>query len=273
MSMTEETAKALRAPFSADAIGKLPKGGTQLDYVGHAAVTDRLLTVDPEWVWEPVAWDADGTPLIRYGAKEATLWIRLTICGVTRLGVGSVAVSAFEVEKQLIGDALRNAAMRFGVALDLWSKEPIHEPEVPPFDPNVDADAHEVEKLRARITQVDESVRLAFLAWKNDQQFPWPWPAKACVQMHAELDRLETSDPMPAETDPPAGRSEETPDGYIPGGPGVEAGEGSGNPTPEPPADYSEWPVNRLKAELEARSLSVSGTRAQLIDRLQMEIL
>lgn len=96
-----------------------------LDYVGHAEVTDRLLTVDPLWCWEPVANDANGLPLITRSAtgNELTLWIRLTVCGVTRVGCGSVAANAFDAEKQLIGDALRNAAMRFGVALTLWSKE------------------------------------------------------------------------------------------------------------------------------------------------------
>ncbi len=39
--------------------------------------------------------------------------------------------------KECIGDAIRNAAMRFGVALDLWSKadrhpEPEKEPPTPP---------------------------------------------------------------------------------------------------------------------------------------------
>lgn len=124
--MDEHIHKALREPFPPSAIGKLPKGGTTLDYVGHAAVTDRLLEVDPEWNWEPVAWTAEGLPLYRIEGNEAVLWIRLTIGGVTRLGVGICSSKAFELEKQLISDALRNAAMRFGVALDLWSKEDLH---------------------------------------------------------------------------------------------------------------------------------------------------
>lgn len=94
-----------------------------LDYVGHAEITDRLLTVDPEWTWEPVAFDERGLPVVNKQGNEWTMWIRLTVCGVSRLGVGSVAANAFDAEKQLIGDALRNAAMRFGVALDLWAKE------------------------------------------------------------------------------------------------------------------------------------------------------
>ena len=118
-TMTAETALALRKPFPKESIGKLPKGGTQLDYVGHAAVTDRLLTVDPLWTWEPLATDDHGLPALD---RAGNLWIRLTICGVTRIGVGD-GKSA----KECIGDAIRNAAMRFGVALDLWAKEDLVE--------------------------------------------------------------------------------------------------------------------------------------------------
>lgn len=91
-----------------------------LDYVGHADVTVRLLEADPLWSWEPVAWREDGTP-----ARDADggMWIRLTVCGVTRLGYGdSQGKRGPNGTKELIGDALRNAAMRFGVAVDLWSK-------------------------------------------------------------------------------------------------------------------------------------------------------
>ena len=121
--MTPEQAKALREPFPASAIGKLPKGGMLLDYCGHAAVTDRLLTVDPGWSWEPMAYAPDGGPLVRVVNKDAELWIRLTVCGITRIGVGTAPSGAMDLGKQLVSDALRNAAMRFGVALDLWSKE------------------------------------------------------------------------------------------------------------------------------------------------------
>jgi len=120
---TADFSADLRKPFPPETIGKIPKAGRQLDYVGHAAVTDRLLTVDPSWTWEPMGYAADGRPAIHVRGDQATLWIKLTVCGVTRPGVGSVAASKADVEKELVGDALRNAAMRFGVALDLWSKE------------------------------------------------------------------------------------------------------------------------------------------------------
>jgi hypothetical protein len=113
--MTPEKAVALRNPFPKESIGQLPKGGVMLDYVGHAAVTDRLLTVDPEWSWEPMALDQFGSPQCD---RDGNLWIKLTVCGVTRLGVGDG-----KNMKERVGDAIRNAAMRFGVALDLWAKE------------------------------------------------------------------------------------------------------------------------------------------------------
>lgn len=99
--------------------------GMHLDYVGHGAVTDRLLSVDPHWSWEPLSFEENGLPrFVRAGAGNALgFWIKLTVCDVTRLGYGSVTGDASDAEKQLIGDAIRNAAMRFGVALDLWSKE------------------------------------------------------------------------------------------------------------------------------------------------------
>lgn len=136
--MDDNQAKALRAEFPKSAIGKLPKptqrdaqrgnckecGGyhglpaVHLDYVGHAACTDRLLQVDPEWTWEPLALDEHGLPALD---RAGNMWIRLTVAGVTRIGVGD-GKSA----KECIGDAIRNAAMRFGVALDLWAKEDLH---------------------------------------------------------------------------------------------------------------------------------------------------
>lgn len=131
-----EQAQQLREPFRPEQVGKLPRGGVQLDYVGHAAVTDRLLQVDPGWVWEPVAFDVDGAPLVRHVGRTYELWIRLTVCGVTRYGVGTCPDNKADAAKELIGDAIRNAAMRFGVALDLWSKEELLPVDDRPADPS-----------------------------------------------------------------------------------------------------------------------------------------
>lgn len=112
---TVEWHEALRKEFPPGTVGKLPKGGVQLDFVGHAAVTDRLLSVDPNWSWEPFGLTEQGLPALD---EEGNLWIRLTVCGVTRPGCGDGRNM-----KERIGDAIRNASMRYGVALSLWSKD------------------------------------------------------------------------------------------------------------------------------------------------------
>lgn len=149
--MDEQTAAQLRAPFPAEKVGKLPKvtcgdcsakdrkcekhtkktckickawvstSHTHLDFVGHADVTDRLLKVDPEWNWEPLSLTDLGLPAMD---GNNGMWIKLTVGGVTRLGYGDAgAKRGANAVKETIGDAIRNAAMRFGVALDMWMKD------------------------------------------------------------------------------------------------------------------------------------------------------
>ena len=90
-----------------------------LRFVGHAEATNRLLNVDPFWEWEPMAPDANGLP--QYDGNRG-MWIRLTVCGMTRLGYGSAdGKTGGDAVKEIIGDAIRNAGMRFGMALDLWT--------------------------------------------------------------------------------------------------------------------------------------------------------
>lgn len=142
----------LREPFLPNQISKLPKPTRQqteavkkdfkqgirceicglwhhpkvvhLDYVGHAALTDRLLDCDPAWNWEPLAFTEHGTPLMD---GNGGMWIKLTVCGQTRLGYGHPdGKTGGDAIKEVIGDALRNAAMRFGAALDLWHKGDLH---------------------------------------------------------------------------------------------------------------------------------------------------
>jgi hypothetical protein len=142
----------LRSPFPPNQISKLPKetkaqiderkanrssafkcpvcggwhhrGAVHLDYVGHAALTDRLLDTDLEWSWEPLALTSEGLPAFD---RTGGLWIKLTILGVSRLGYGAAdGKSGGDAVKEIIGDALRNAAMRFGAALDLWHKGDLH---------------------------------------------------------------------------------------------------------------------------------------------------
>jgi len=156
----------LRLPFPANQISKLPKPTkaqtekvrndfklgirctlcgawhhkdvVHLDYVGHAALTDRLLDADPMWNWEPVSVDEKGMPVLD---QTGGMWIRLTVCDVTRLGYGDAdGKSGGNAVKERIGDALRNAAMRFGAALDLWHKGDLHAIEA------ADAEAEAIEE-------------------------------------------------------------------------------------------------------------------------------
>lgn len=103
-------------------VGKLPKGGAQLDFVGHADITRLLLEIDPTWRWVPIEWK-DGRPAIHVENGMATMWGELTLLGQARLGVGSVRADKVDLDKELVGDFLRNAAMRFGICLSLWTKQ------------------------------------------------------------------------------------------------------------------------------------------------------
>lgn len=155
--MSAENASKLRTPFPKEMVGKLPRvtcgacskdkvqkhcdrhqraqcqtcgnyistAHMHIDFVGHAAVTDRILSVDPEWSWEPMGFTSEGLPALD---KNGGLWIRLTIAGVTRIGYGDAMGSGSpDSIKVAIGDAIKNAAMRFGVALDLWSKQELEQ--------------------------------------------------------------------------------------------------------------------------------------------------
>lgn len=128
------------------ACGGWHQWSVHLRYIGHAGITMRLNEVDPMWTWEPVAINPQtGTPLYTDGG----MWIRLTVLGVTRLGFGDPGKNNLGTPngtKELIGDALRNAAMRFGVGTYLWSKSdkaaklqagdiPEEQPPAPPAQP------------------------------------------------------------------------------------------------------------------------------------------
>jgi hypothetical protein len=103
-------------------VGTIPRNGINLAYVSHADITRILIEIDPLWSWQPVAWE-NGRPAIHVDNGTATMWATLTLLGKSMLGVGSVRADKQDQSKELIGDFLRNAAMRFGIALSLWSKQ------------------------------------------------------------------------------------------------------------------------------------------------------
>ncbi len=215
--LSDEQKKGLarmREPFAENQINVLPKPyskdspkefcrtcnsrhgmpAAHLDYVGHAALTDRLLEVDPEWTWEPLALDEHGLPRFdRHGG----LWIRLTVCGVTRLGYGDTGgKNGANAVKEAIGDALRNSGMRFGAALDLWHKGELHdasqEREQEPPAPAVD-----VEALIVEVENAADKAALQDLWRKSGQVADEARKAEVRALIKARLQDLEKSAEQP----------------------------------------------------------------------------
>lgn len=58
-------------PFPKSLVGMLPRTSKRpaMEYVGHGAVTRRLLAVDPEWTWEPMGYASDGTAAVERDAQ------------------------------------------------------------------------------------------------------------------------------------------------------------------------------------------------------------
>lgn len=195
VQMTAEVAAALRLAFAPTEVGKLPKmfcracsqsqaktceqhprknkcgecggfhsaGTLHLDYIGHAEATDRLLAVDPAWDWEPLALTAEGRPAFD---NNGGLWIRLTIAGVSRIGYGDApGKSGGNAVKEAIGDAIRNAAMRFGVGLDLWRKTERAETDAAVADPGpADPDGRIIGRGDHRVDRDEWQERVAAAA-------------------------------------------------------------------------------------------------------------
>lgn len=217
----------LRAPFPPHQISKLPKetkaqidarkanrsegvncklcgsfhhkNAVHLDYVGHAALTDRLLDADPNWSWEPVAF-RDGLPAFD---QTGGLWIRLTVCGVTRLGYGHAAnkphMDPGSREKEVIGDALRNAAMRFGAALELWHKGDLHADEEEPKGPS----AEELAISHLRSCAIERAMFKE--AWeRNRDGWKGVMDADSYARVVTEMKRLAASIPSDPPPPPPA---------------------------------------------------------------------
>nr|WSX25621.1 hypothetical protein OG690_38025 [Streptomyces tubercidicus] len=199
----------------------LPGGHIDLRYVGHAEATNRLLNVDPFWDWEPLAPDANGLP--QYDGNRG-LWIRLTVCGMTRLGYGHAGdKSGGDAVKEIIGDAIRNAGMRFGMALDLWTSSDLE--KVDPDSQGAEAGATQDEQPRseqrdtrpapapqqnapAAVQEAQEPTAstLNQLYWQAVEQFKSPRPnldaitqIRGAAEAHSVIDD-EVAGPPPAKS-------------------------------------------------------------------------
>lgn len=107
----------LRRAFPKEQITQVNKGFGPIDTINHAVVTDRLINVTDDWTYS-----IDET-----FEHKGQFWIRgtLTIGGVSRPEYGEGADP-----KKALSDFLKRAAMRFGVALELWAKAPLDDTEV-----------------------------------------------------------------------------------------------------------------------------------------------
>lgn len=103
------------------------KDGKPIGYISHALVTELLNDVDPNWSsrvthvhTSMVTTLVNNQPVTALHCLGVTL--ALTICGVTREESGGPQrMESFTNElKNAQSDALKRAAMRFGVALRMW---------------------------------------------------------------------------------------------------------------------------------------------------------
>jgi len=149
-----------------------------LDYMGHAEITLALIEIDPFWNWEPLAIDSDaGGPVIQVQGNRLVMWAKLTVLGKSIIGVGTCEAGKGDPEKELIGDFLRNAAMRFGVATKLWSKATDADPAgtgSAGFSRQRKSDPKPVDPERIEATKVFNAIRAlgaddkaTFSAWMN----------------------------------------------------------------------------------------------------------
>ena len=110
------TLEHLKHPFDRKQISKLPKTDKRpaLDYVNHAHVTNRLNQYAPDWSYT----------LDEMFTQGGECWVRgtMTIYGSSRVEFGK-GKNPLEAMSHFI----RRAAMRFGVATDLWAKEDFEE--------------------------------------------------------------------------------------------------------------------------------------------------
>lgn len=260
MTMTSDQVAALRAPFNEEQIGKLPRakykdnrtkgmclktteawrGGdgvecgkyhdlpaVHLDYVGHAAVTERLLQVDPDWTWAPMGIDPNtGAPVLD---GNGGLWIHLTVHGKTMPGYGDVQPGrkGGDAVKEAIGDAIRNAAIRFGIALDLWAKEPLAGSDAVGNAETAKA-AEKHRKLVDEILHVATGKNMKPADLREDFIFRLGKPSAECTVAELEqyLDTLRNGSPPQGgstEPPPPAQVSEPASDGGAADQPSADA--------------------------------------------------
>ena len=180
----------------AGTVSKLNRGkGLVIDYVGHADVTLMLLAIDPAFEYGWVEDQHNGIMAIEETKDLYVLNGWLTLHGVTRKGVGTCEKRKQEYHKELIGDLLRNCAMRFGVATSLWSRAEAVEAAVespPAWEPPARVakafDAlkglSEESKAKVRELSVTDGKKITAQAMADDE--PWLIILEAIIAADAQ---------------------------------------------------------------------------------------
>lgn len=163
-------AKTLRAPFAKEQIQSLPKTNKRpaIDYVSHGNTTDRLLQADPNWEGGPLL-DAAGHPVTTSAGDDIGVFYRLTVGGVSRIewGEGSDLKAA-------LSDGLKRAAMRFGVALDLWIGEEARVHADPHGWPNAQTKREAHDAYTTALRGLSDEDRATIKALKDERGYGWP---------------------------------------------------------------------------------------------------
>jgi hypothetical protein len=315
-SMNEEQSKILRAPFEQSLVSLLPKvtcrdcanpkvqcadqrhqkskcreckayvspAHIHIDYVGHAETTDRFLNADPEWNWEPLAFDADGLP--KYDPNGG-LWMRVTICGVTRLGYGDAqGKTGANAVKECIGDGLRNAGMRFGVALDLWAKSNLaaqfadkETGEIVTGPSNLSEswwdewsrtvrtapDLNALKGMRSEAWARKKAGHLDDVGWDRADELTTTRKAELEARAAAEA---PAPAPVPDPSPPPVGEQSQTTPADTPPQQTVPAGATASSPTPPVAPGKPDEPV-----KLAEQPIGSTGLRKALIDGVKDALL
>ena len=241
-------------------VGKLPRGGITLDFVGHAEINRILIDIDPLWNWSPVEF-VNGRPAINETNGMATMWGYLSILGKTMLGVGSARSDKPDLDKELIGDFLRNASMRFGICLSLWSKSE--------WDERPQAHAHTIDQKVS-----DENVERFKTACKDANLDPNLVAQKAGLilvklkasEMPLLRDTFKMMKDAPSTADVPFKDNKELEAAVLKtfGGTPVEPVHVPNKPPKNPDAAASSSQIGKMKALMNAKGFSTPAGKLEL---------
>jgi hypothetical protein len=177
------------------------------------------------------------------------------------LGVGSVRADKPDLDKELIGDFLRNASMRFGICLSLWSKSEWeeHPPAAKKVDGNVSAENIErfkkaCEEANLNPNAVAEKAGLILVSLKTSE-----------MQLLRDTFKMMKETP-PSTADVPFKDNKELEAAVLStfGGTPVEPVHVPNKPPKNPNAAASSSQIGKLRALMNAKGFSTPAGKLEL---------